>query len=125
MVCSQGDGGWDEQQRQGARDSAPTQRPDRSFAVCGQCRPGSFGIGVQDVDVLEQGVRGGGEPHSTALGLQELNPQIAGESLELLGDRRRREVQCLRGGGDRAAFGEHSQGLKPWIDHVISQHGDV
>ena len=60
----------------------------------------------QRVGVAEQDVRGGREPHAAPGGLEQRVADLALERRQLLGDRRRREMQRVGGRGERAVVGD-------------------
>jgi hypothetical protein len=67
--------------------------------------------------VAQQDVRGRGEPHAATVGLEQGDGEFLGEPTQLLGDRRRGQVQRGGGGGDRAECVDHPQDLDPSIHH--------
>ncbi len=90
-----------------------------AVGVLGQVGGGAFHLREDHVGALEQHARGAGQQEAASLALDEGDAGLLGQGGELLGDRRRRDIERLRGGGHRAMVVEGLKKLQaPNVDHV-------
>ena len=101
--------GGSEQARQRGREAADPHLSARRGVLRGEVALELLQLREQRVGVAEQHVRRGREAHAAARGFEQRVADLAFERGQLLRDRRRREMQRIRGRGERAVVGHRSQ----------------
>ena len=119
-----GDGG---DQAPSADGNAPIRhRRHVALGVAGQVDLGLLELREDDVSVPQQDLCGVGQPHPPSVRFDELDARLAGERGELLGHRRRAQVQSGSRGRDGSVVGELAQHPQPtYIDHAAHLTGWV
>ena len=95
-----------------------------TLGVAGQVDLGLLELGEDDMGVPQQDLCGVGQAHPPSVRLDELDARLPGERGELLGHRRRRQVQRGRRGRDGAVVGELAEDSQPpHVNHAAHLTG--
>ena len=117
------DGGRDQLPERGG-EAGEADGADGALGVRGDVGRRRLELREHEVGMADEHLGGAGQPHAAAVALDHRLPDLALERGELLRDGRRRQVQRVRRGGERALLGDLAQHAQAaGVDHAAELMG--